>query len=127
MPRGPGVGAGSRMNKNKNMTQDFGANLKWEATDRLRFNFDAQYVDSEIDNYDISIEHHSFANTTLDAFDEALRRGLKVVDAAAFSLCQENRLPMLVFAAEGEDTIARAVAGEKIGTLITVETPATGG
>jgi len=52
-------------------------------------------------------------------FDEALRRGLKVVDAAAFSLCMENRLPMLVFGAEGEDTIIRAVAGEKIGTLIT--------
>jgi uridylate kinase len=53
-------------------------------------------------------------------FDEAIRRGLKVVDAAAFSLCMENRLPMLVFGAEGEDTISRAVAGEeKIGTLIT--------
>jgi uridylate kinase len=59
-------------------------------------------------------------------FDEALRRGLRVVDAAAFSLCQENKLPMLVFAAEGEDTIARAVAGEKIGTLITAEAPASG-
>jgi TonB-dependent receptor len=67
VPRGTGVGAGSRMNQNKNMTQDFGVNVKWEATDRLRFNFDAQYVDSEIDNYDISVEHHSFANTTLDA------------------------------------------------------------
>jgi uridylate kinase len=52
-------------------------------------------------------------------FDEALRRGLRVVDAAAFSLCQENRLPMLVFGAEGEDTIIRACAGDKIGTLIT--------
>ena len=47
----------------------------------------------------------------------------RVVDAAAFSLCQENRLPMLVFGAEGEDTIIRAVGGEKIGTLITA-TPA---
>jgi uridylate kinase len=52
-------------------------------------------------------------------FDEALRRGLKVVDAAAFSLCHENRLPMLVFGAEGADTIVRAVGGERIGTLIT--------
>jgi uridylate kinase len=57
----------------------------------------------------------------LDAvtFDEALRRGLRVVDAAAFSLCMDNRLPMVVFAAEGDDTIVRAVGGEKIGTLIT--------
>jgi uridylate kinase len=52
-------------------------------------------------------------------FDEALRQGLRVVDAAAFSLCMDNRLPMLVFGAEGSDTIVRAVSGERIGTLIT--------
>ncbi len=52
-------------------------------------------------------------------FEEALRRNLKVADASAFSLCMENRLPMLVFGAEGDDTIVRAVSGEKIGTLIT--------
>jgi uridylate kinase len=52
-------------------------------------------------------------------FAEALRRGLRVVDAAAFSLCMDNRLPMLVFGAEGEDTIIRALSNERIGTLIT--------
>ncbi|SDY53879.1 uridylate kinase [Micromonospora pattaloongensis] len=52
-------------------------------------------------------------------FSEALRRGLRVADAAAFSLCMENGLPMLVFGAEGDDTIVRAVGGERIGTLIT--------
>jgi len=52
-------------------------------------------------------------------FYEMLREDLRVADAAAFSLCKDNRLPMLVFAAEGEDTIVRAVSGEKIGTLIT--------
>jgi uridylate kinase len=52
-------------------------------------------------------------------FADALRRGLRVVDAAAFSLCMDNKLPMLVFGAEGDDTIIRAVGGEKIGTLIT--------
>ncbi|HZN19603.1 MAG TPA: uridine monophosphate kinase, partial [Micromonosporaceae bacterium] len=51
-------------------------------------------------------------------FAEALRRGLKVADAAAFSLCMDNKLRMLVFGAEGEDTIVRAVSGERIGTLI---------
>lgn len=63
----PEVGTGSRINQNKNMTQDFGANLKWEATDNLRFNFDGQYVNSTVDNYDLSIEMHSFANVFLDA------------------------------------------------------------
>jgi uridylate kinase len=52
-------------------------------------------------------------------FDDALRENLRVVDAAAFSLCMDNGLPMLVFGAEGEDTIVRAVTGEQIGTLIT--------
>ncbi|GAB2918828.1 UMP kinase [Micromonospora polyrhachis] len=52
-------------------------------------------------------------------FAEALRRGLRVADAAAFSLCMENGLPMLVFGAEGDDTIIRAVGGDRIGTLIT--------
>ena len=52
-------------------------------------------------------------------FDEALRRGLKVVDAAAFSMCNQNPLPMLVFGAEGDDTVLHAVLGEEIGTLIT--------
>jgi uridylate kinase len=52
-------------------------------------------------------------------FDELLREDLRVADAAAFSLCKDNNLPMLVFAAQGDDTIVRAVSGEKIGTLIT--------
>jgi uridylate kinase len=52
-------------------------------------------------------------------FQEIIQRGLRVADQAAFSLCEENKLPMLVFGAEGDDTIVRAVSGEKIGTLIT--------
>jgi uridylate kinase len=53
-------------------------------------------------------------------FAEALRQGLRVVDAAAFSLCMDNGLPMLVFGAEGPDTIVRAVSGgQRTGTLLT--------
>lgn len=51
-------------------------------------------------------------------FDEALRSGLRVVDAAAFSLCMENRLPMVVFGMEGDGNITRALRGEQIGTLV---------
>jgi uridylate kinase len=51
-------------------------------------------------------------------FDDALRMGLKVVDAAAFALCMENDLPMIVFGMEGEGNIARVLRGEKIGTLV---------
>jgi uridylate kinase len=51
-------------------------------------------------------------------FSEAISDGLKVVDAAAFSLCRENKLPMLVFGMEGPDNVTRALRGEKIGTLV---------
>jgi uridylate kinase len=52
-------------------------------------------------------------------FSDAIADGLKVVDAAAFSLCRENKLPMLVFGMEGAGNITRALLGEKIGTLVT--------
>lgn len=51
-------------------------------------------------------------------YQDALVRGLKVVDATAFSLCMDNRMPMRVFGMEG-DSITRAINGEKIGTLVT--------
>ena len=52
-------------------------------------------------------------------YSEALQRGLKVVDATAFSLCMENHLDMIVFGMEGPGNIKRAVRGERIGTLVT--------
>jgi uridylate kinase len=52
-------------------------------------------------------------------YEYALRSGLRVVDAAAFSLCMENKLPMVVFGMEGEGNVTRALRGEKIGTLVT--------
>ncbi len=52
------------------------------------------------------------------SFDEALSRGLKVADATAFSLCRDNDLPIVVFDLLREGNIARAVRGEKIGTLV---------
>jgi len=51
-------------------------------------------------------------------YQDALVRGLKVVDATAFSLCMDNKMPMRVFGMEG-DNITRAILGEKIGTLVT--------
>ncbi len=51
------------------------------------------------------------------AYDEVLGRGLKVADAAAFALCRENNLPIVVFGLD-DGNIARAVRGEKIGTVV---------
>jgi uridylate kinase len=49
---------------------------------------------------------------------EVLARGLKVADATAISLCQDNDLPIVVFNLLVEGNIARAVRGETIGTLV---------
>ncbi|MFI5609230.1 UMP kinase [Amycolatopsis sp. NPDC051903] len=55
---------------------------------------------------------------------EVLERDLKVADATAFSLCMDNNMPIIVFNLLTEGNIARAVSGERIGTL--VSTPADG-
>lgn len=52
-------------------------------------------------------------------FAQALHQRLRVVDAAAFSLCMENELPMRVFGSQGNN-IFQALAGHPIGTLVTV-------
>jgi len=52
-------------------------------------------------------------------YGEALAKGLKVVDAAALSLCLENKLPMVVFGLDGPDQVHRALLGERMGTLVT--------
>lgn len=49
---------------------------------------------------------------------QVIERGLRVADATAFSLCMDNQMPMLVFNLLIEGNIARAVSGEKIGTLV---------
>ncbi|HZC14350.1 MAG TPA: UMP kinase [Thermoleophilaceae bacterium] len=49
---------------------------------------------------------------------EVLEQGLKVADATAFSLCMDNKMPIIVFNLLVEGNIARAVRGERIGTLV---------
>jgi uridylate kinase len=49
---------------------------------------------------------------------EALNMGLHVMDATAFSLCMENNLPIVVFDLHAANSIRRAVARERIGTLV---------
>ncbi|MCY7412549.1 MAG: UMP kinase [Salinibacterium sp.] len=51
-------------------------------------------------------------------YQEALVRGLKVVDSTAFSLCMDNSMPMVVFGMEPEGNVTKAILGERIGTLV---------
>jgi uridylate kinase len=52
------------------------------------------------------------------SYDEVLQKSLAVADAAAFSLCRENKLPIIIFDLMAHGNIGRAVRGEKIGTLV---------
>jgi uridylate kinase len=47
-----------------------------------------------------------------------LERGLEVADATAFALCKDNNMPIIVFNLLTEGNIARAVRGERIGTVV---------
>jgi uridylate kinase len=51
-------------------------------------------------------------------YDEVLKRGLKVADTTAVSLCMDNDLPIVVFDVLTEGNITRVVSGERIGTLV---------
>jgi uridylate kinase len=51
-------------------------------------------------------------------YQEALVKGLKVVDSTAFSLCMDNKMPMVVFGMEPTGNVEKAIRGERIGTLV---------
>jgi len=54
-------------------------------------------------------------------FMDSIKQRLKVMDTTALTLCMENRMPVVVFDLAVKGNIARAVAGQKVGTLITTE------
>ena len=51
-------------------------------------------------------------------FDDVLRKGLKVMDTTAFTLSQENELPIIVFDMNTKGNLMKVVSGEKIGTKV---------
>ena len=54
-------------------------------------------------------------------YTEALTQRLAVMDSTAFSLCMDNRVPIIVFDMMRDDNIKRVVMGEAVGTLVTSE------
>ena len=53
------------------------------------------------------------------SYSEALQKQLKVMDSTAFSLCMDNKMPIIVFDFFREHNLRRVVMGEKVGTLVT--------
>lgn len=52
---------------------------------------------------------------------DALNLRLQVMDATAFSLCQENKLPIIIFDLQGQQSIERVIFGEHMGTIVVNE------
>jgi uridylate kinase len=51
-------------------------------------------------------------------YDEAIRKNLKIMDTSAFSLCKDNKLPIIVFNFHQSGNIAKVLSGKDIGTLV---------
>ncbi|RPF27840.1 UMP kinase [Georgenia muralis] len=68
-------------------------------------------ADPRVDPGAVRLDHLTYA--------EAIQQGLRVVDAAAFSLCMDNDLTMRVFGMGEPGNVTRALRGERIGTLVT--------
>jgi len=67
-------------------------------------------TDPEKDKAAIKFDHISF--------DDVIRKGLKVMDTTAFTLSQENNLPIIVFDMNKQGNLMKVVLGEKIGTEV---------
>jgi uridylate kinase len=67
-------------------------------------------VDPEKDKKAIKFDHISF--------EDVLRKGLKVMDTTAFTLSQENELPIVVFDMNKKGNLLKVVAGENVGTKV---------
>lgn len=52
------------------------------------------------------------------SFQECISQQLKVMDMTAFTLCMENKLPIIVFDMNQPDNLRRVISGEKVGTLV---------
>ena len=52
------------------------------------------------------------------SFEEVLKRGLKVMDTTAFTLSQENKLPIIVFDMNTKGNLMKVVSGENVGTRV---------
>jgi len=68
--------------------------------------------DPEKDSEAIKFDHISF--------DDVLKKGLKVMDTTAFTLSQENNLPIIVFDMNKKGNLLKVISGENIGTTVNI-------
>ena len=52
------------------------------------------------------------------SFDEVYKKGLQIMDLTAFTLCKENKIPIIVFDMNKPGNLKKVVLGEQVGTLV---------
>ena len=77
----------------------------------LAKNVDGVY-DKDPNKYDDAVKYDEVT------YMEAISKQLGVMDTTALTLCMENKIPIIVFGLNEENSIKRAISGEKIGTII---------
>ncbi len=53
-------------------------------------------------------------------FKDVMKKGLKIMDMTAFTLSEENKLPIIIFDMNKEDNLNKIISGENIGTLVDI-------
>lgn len=66
---------------------------------------------------DPEIDHKATKYDSL-TFDEAYKKGLKIMDLTAFTMCMENNLPIIVFNMDKPGNLKELIFGKKIGTIV---------
>jgi uridylate kinase len=112
-----GAGAGLPYFSTDTVSAQRALEIKCEAVLVAKNGVDGVYTaDPRTDATAVKLDHVTY--------QDALVRGLKVVDSTAFSLCMDNRMPMVVFGMEPAGNLTRALRGEPIGTLVSNESAA---
>ena len=72
--------------------------------------------------YDMDPEKNSNAKFYSQvSYSQVIEKNLRVMDHTAITLCKENQLPIIVFNINRQDNLKKIIAGEKIGTLVTLD------
>ena len=86
----------------------------------IEINADVILKGTRVDGIYTEDPEKNIAATKFDnlSFEEVLKRGIKVMDTTAFTLSQENNLPIIVFDMNTPDNLYNVVKGKKIGTRV---------
>ncbi|MCT8339659.1 UMP kinase [Flavobacteriaceae bacterium TK19130] len=86
----------------------------------IEINADVILKGTRVDGIYTSDPEKDKAATKFDyiTFEDVLKKGLKVMDTTAFTLSQENQLPIIVFDMNTKGNLFKVVSGEKIGTKV---------